>query len=152
MIERQVGHLTRLVDDLLDVSRVTSGKVQLSVSRVEIAQIVARAIEVASPLLEQRGQHLTVSVARRGLSVRGDPARLAQVFSNLLTNASKYTDAGGHVWVTASRDGEQALVMVRDSGIGIDPEMLPRVFDLFAQEPQSLERAHAAGWAWGSRS
>jgi PAS domain S-box-containing protein len=141
VIERQVGHLTRLVDDLLDVSRVTSGKVQLSMSRVEVAEIVARAIEVASPLLEQRGQHLTVSVARRGLSIRGDPTRLAQVFSNLLTNASKYTDAGGHVWVTARREQEQAVIVVRDSGVGIELEMLPRVFDLFAQEPQSLERA-----------
>jgi PAS domain S-box-containing protein len=141
VIKRQIGHLTRLVDDLLDVSRVTSGKVQLSLSRIEVAEVVARAIEVASPLLEQRGQHLTVSVPRCGLPVIVDPTRLAQVFSNLLTNASKYTDAGGHVWVTARPEDEHAVVEVRDSGIGIDPEMLPRVFDLFAQEAQSLERA-----------
>jgi PAS domain S-box-containing protein len=141
IIKRQVQHLTRLVDDLLDVSRITSGKVQLTTSRVEIAEVIARAIEVASPLLEQRGHHLTLSVPRSGLTVCVDAGRVAQVFSNLLTNACKYTDPGGQVSVTAEREGTRVAVRVRDSGVGIDPDMLPRVFDLFAQERQSLDRA-----------
>ncbi len=141
IVARQVQHLTRLVDDLLDVSRITSGKVQLSTSRIEISDVIARAVEVASPLLEQRGHHLTVSVPRSGHAVCVDPGRLAQVFSNLLTNACKYTDPGGHVSVTAEREGSWVAIRVRDSGVGIEPDMLPRVFDLFAQEPQSLDRA-----------
>lgn len=141
IIERQVSHLTRLVDDLLDVSRIARGKVELKAELVEMADLVARAIEVASPLLEQRHQNLTVNVPRRGLVVHGDPIRLSQVISNLLTNASKYTPAGGDVTVAAELEGRHVAVCVRDSGVGIAPEVLPTIFDLFVQGRQSLDRS-----------
>ncbi|HEX4459372.1 MAG TPA: PAS domain-containing protein [Polyangia bacterium] len=140
-IERQVEHLTRLVDDLLDVSRITRGKIEISGERVNLAAVVASAIEMASPLLEQRQHHLTVHVPAHGLIVDGDPRRLAQIVSNLLTNAANYTEPNGRVELTAARDGDDVVLRVSDNGIGIAPEMLPRVFDLFVQEGQSLERA-----------
>jgi signal transduction histidine kinase len=142
IIKRQVGHLTRLVDDLLDVSRITSGKVQLSLSRVEIADIVMRAIEMASPILEQRRHHLHLVVPRVGLAIRADSTRMAQVISNLLINASKYTDNEGTISITAKAEDETMVLRVIDSGMGIDNEMLPRVFDLFAQQSQTMDRAH----------
>jgi signal transduction histidine kinase len=139
VIERQTRHLVRLVDDLLDVSRIARGKIDLRVERVDAADVVAKAIEMASPLLEEREHDLHVDLAR-GLVVDGDPARLAQVMANLLTNAAKYTERGGTVTVRGdSRDGF-ALLSVRDSGMGIAPDMLPRVFDMFTQERQALAR------------
>lgn len=141
IIERQVGHLVRLVDDLLDVARITRGKIELKRQRVEVAQVVGRAIEIASPLIEQRKHHLTVDVPREGLVVHGDPTRLAQIVSNLLANAAKYTDPGGHIDVRAWADGEHATVSVRDDGTGIDPAVLPRIFEPFVQNPQSPDRA-----------
>ena len=142
VIERQAHHLVRLVDDLLDVSRITTGKVELKKERVEIGEVIAKGLEMASPMLEQRKHRLTVSVPSRGLVVDGDPGRLAQVFSNLLTNAAKYTEPGGAVTVSATREDARIVVRVRDSGMGISAEMLPRVFELFAQERQALDRAH----------
>ncbi len=106
IIERQVAHLTRLVDDLLDVARVTRGKTELKKARVEMGSIVARAIEIASPLIEQRSHHLAVDVPASRLPVHGDPTRLAQIGSNLVTNAAKYTDAGGHITVRAKADDD----------------------------------------------
>lgn len=141
IIERQVTHLVRLVDDLLDVSRITSGKVELKREPTELAEVVAKAIEMASPLLEQRRHELTVTVPRQGLVVNGDLTRLAQVVSNLLANAAKYTEVGGHIEIVAERSDGTIAVRVRDTGIGIAPEMLPRVFDLFAQESQALSRS-----------
>jgi PAS domain S-box-containing protein len=142
IIERQVNHLTRLVDDLLDVSRIARGKVTLKRERVEIAEAVARAIEVASPLLEQRRHSLHLRVPRHGLAVDADPERLRQIVSNLLTNAAKYTEPGGRIDIVAdARDGV-AVLRVRDTGVGIDPSMLPKIFDLFVQERQSTDRAH----------
>ncbi len=141
VIERQVTHLTRLVDDLLDVSRIARGKVELKEEVVEMAEVVARAIEMASPLLEQRTHTLDVQVPRRGLPVRGDSVRLSQVVSNLLTNAAKYTPPGGHVTIRASDDHGQVVLRVRDSGVGIAAEVLPRIFDLFVQERQPIDRA-----------
>jgi signal transduction histidine kinase/ActR/RegA family two-component response regulator len=141
VMERQTQHLVRLVDDLLDVSRITRGKIELRRERVELAEIVAKAIEIASPLIEQRRHVLELHVPPRGLAVDGDPARLAQVVSNLLTNAAKYTEGGGHIAVTASRVGAELQLTVRDDGIGIEPAMLPRVFDMFAQEQQALDRS-----------
>ncbi|BCS34749.1 hypothetical protein TBR22_A39750 [Luteitalea sp. TBR-22] len=141
VIERQVKHLTRLVDDLLDVSRIARGKVELKLAPVETAEIVARAIEMASPLLEQRTHTLTVDVPRVGLPMIVDPARLSQVVANLLTNAAKYTPPGGAITVAASRDGDQVRVTVRDTGIGIAPDVLPAVFDLFVQGRQASDRA-----------
>jgi signal transduction histidine kinase len=141
IIERQVGHLVGLVDDLLDISRITRGKVRLNPEPVELNVVVAKAIELASPLLEQHQHVLQTDVPRHGLSVMADPARLAQVISNLLTNAAKYTPAGGQIKVTAGAEGDDVVLSVRDTGIGIAPEMLPRIFDLFAQERQAIDRA-----------
>lgn len=141
IIQRQVDHLVRLVDDLLDVSRVTRGKIELKIERVELEQPVSKAVEMASPLLDQRRQRLDIDVAP-GLCWEGDPMRLAQVLSNLLTNAARYTEAGGHVQLRAAADGEGWLaISVKDNGSGIAPETLPRVFDLFVQGRRSLERA-----------
>jgi PAS domain S-box-containing protein len=141
VIERQVAHLTRLVDDLLDVSRIARGKVELKTEVIEVSEVVAGALEVASPLLEQRTQTVAVTVPRSGLPVNGDPARLMQIVSNLLTNASKYTPAGGHIAISAAEAQGQVVLRVRDNGLGIPPEVLPRVFDLFVQGGQTIERA-----------
>jgi PAS domain S-box-containing protein len=141
VIERQAQHLVRLVDDLLDVSRITRGMVELKKQRIELAEIVARAIEMASPLLEQRQHNLVVEVAPRGLAVDADPERMAQVISNLLTNAAKYTESSGRISVAAAAVSGLITLRVRDTGIGIAKEMLPRVFEMFAQERQALDRS-----------
>ena len=141
VIERQVQHLVRLVDDLLDVSRIARGAVELRPEFIETAEIVARGVELATPLLEQRTHALTVNVPRHGLPLHGDPARLAQVVSNLLTNAIKYTPPGGTIDVRAEALGPEIVLCVRDSGIGIAPDVLPRVFDLFVQERHAGDRA-----------
>jgi PAS domain S-box-containing protein len=141
VIERQVIHLTRLVDDLLDVSRITRGKVELKEELFELAEVVAKAVEMTSPLLEQRTHTLELIVPRSGLPVRGDATRLSQVISNLLTNAAKYTQAGGHITVHAAEELGQIVVRVRDTGIGIAPDVLPHVFDLFVQGRQALDRS-----------
>jgi len=139
VIERQIRHLVRLVDDLLDVSRIARGKIELRRERVVLADAVAKAIEMASPLLEERSHALAVDVPR-DLVVDGDPARLAQVVANLLTNAAKYTEAGGRVAIRGRQTDGDIVLSVRDSGIGIDPEMLLTIFEIFTQERQSLER------------
>jgi signal transduction histidine kinase len=141
VIERQVGHLVRLVDDLLDVARITRGKVELRREPLELAGVVVRGIELASPLLEQRKQRLHVDVPPDGLTVHADPARLAQVISNLLTNASKYSEPGSHIFVSASREGSHARLIVRDEGIGIAPEMLDAIFESFVQQRQGPDRS-----------
>ncbi len=144
IIERQVRHLVRLVDDLLDVSRITSGKIELKRERIEISEIVAKAIEMASPLIEQRRHNLKVDIPRSGLVVEVDAVRMAQVAANLLNNAAKYTEPHGTITLQAAKEGPegQAIALrVRDTGIGLSPEMLPRVFDLFAQERQAIDRA-----------
>jgi PAS domain S-box-containing protein len=141
VIERQVNHMVGLVDDLLDVSRITRGKIELHRSRIEVARFVAKAIEMTSPLLEQQRHTLQVDVPSSGLTVDGDETRLAQVVANLLTNAAKYTEAGGLITVTARAEQGKVLVRVRDNGLGIDPEILPKIFDLFVQEPQAIDRA-----------
>ncbi|MDC3953952.1 HAMP domain-containing histidine kinase [Polyangium jinanense] len=141
VIKRQVRHLVSLVDDLLDVSRITRGMVELSREPIELSEVVGRAVEMVSPLLEQRAHRLTLTVPREGLAVHGDPRRLAQVVSNLLTNAAKYTEPGGRIVVTASREDADVVLRVKDSGIGIAKEMLAQVFDLFTQEKQALDRS-----------
>jgi signal transduction histidine kinase/ActR/RegA family two-component response regulator len=133
IIERQVGHLTRLVDDLLDVSRVAQGKIVLERRPMELALAVAKAVELASPTIQARRHELTVDVPLSGLCVNGDEHRLAQVVSNLLTNAAKYTDPGGAIEVRAAPAGSEVALSVRDTGSGIAPELLPRVFELFVQ-------------------
>ncbi len=141
VIERQVRHLTRLVDDLLDVSRIARGKVELEHEVVDVAEVIAKAIEIASPLLEERTHTLTVDVPRRGLAVDGDSIRLNQVIANLLTNAAKYTSPGGQIQVSAAGEGGEVVIRVRDNGMGIAPDVLPRIFDLFVQERQAIDRA-----------
>ena len=140
LIDRQVRHVVRLVDDLLEVSRIARGKVSLDREMVDLGETIARAIELASPLLEQRMHHLTVDVDT-ALTMDGDKMRLAQVFANLLTNAAKYTPAGGSITVSAKRMGDSLRVAVRDTGIGMRREMLPVVFDLFVQGRQGLDRS-----------
>jgi CheY-like chemotaxis protein/two-component sensor histidine kinase len=130
-----------LVDDLLDVSRITRGKIELRRQRVELADALARAIETVSPLLEQRRARLEVRVPRSGLLLYADPDRIAQVFSNLLNNAAKYSEPGSLIVVSAERCADKTRVSVKDEGVGIAPDMIPRVFDLFAQQQQTLDRA-----------
>jgi PAS domain S-box-containing protein len=141
IIERQVKHLTRLVDDLLDVSKITRGKVELKREVVEAAHVVARAVEIASFLFEQRGHRLVIEVPRTGLQLKGDPVRLAQVIANLLTNAARYTNVGGEVTVSAKREAERIVISVADDGIGISAEMLPQIFEPFVQGKRTRERA-----------
>ena len=141
ILERQVGHLTRLVDDLLDISRITQGKIELRKQPIELAEVMAKAIEISSPLFEQRRHHLDVRVPRRGLGLNVDPDRMAQVISNLLTNAAKYSEKGSQIIVAATREGDRVQIRVRDEGVGIAPEIIDRVFDLFVQEPQTLDRS-----------
>ena len=141
IIQRQVDHLIRLVDDLLDVSRITRGKVELRAESVEIAQVLAKSVEMASMLFEQRRHRLSIDVPSTGMLWCGDPTRLAQVVSNLLTNAARYTDPGGHVRLRAYRTGEDITISVADNGKGLTTEMLPRVFQLFFQGHQGMDRA-----------
>jgi signal transduction histidine kinase len=140
VIERQVSHLVRLVDDLLDVSRVVRGELRLERAAVEVAAVVARAIEVPGPLIEERRHRLVVSVPQSGLVVHADAERIAQVLTNLLTNAAKYTPSGGSIAVHARADHEQIVVEVADDGVGIGPELLPVVFEAFTQGRQGLDR------------
>jgi signal transduction histidine kinase len=140
VIERQVAHLVRLVDDLLDVSRMTRGKVRLERRVVDAGEVITRAVEQASPLLEERRHALAVEV-EPGLALHVDPSRVAQVVANLLTNAAKYTDPGGRITLRATRDGDMARVAVTDDGIGLSPALLPRIFDLFVQGERELDRA-----------
>lgn len=141
IVSRQVGHLTRLVDDLLDVSRITRGKISLRREPIALAPIVARAVEMVEPLFERRRQRLEVDVPAHGLGVLGDVDRLAQVFSNLLSNAAKYSEPGATIAVIGEAVGDVVRLRVRDHGVGIAPEMLDRVFDLFFQPPQALDRS-----------
>ncbi|HXU61745.1 MAG TPA: GAF domain-containing protein, partial [Polyangia bacterium] len=141
VIRRQVDHLSRLVDDLLDVSRITRGKIRLVRQVVELAAVLAKAIEMASPLLEKRRQELSVDVPRSGLPVDADPTRLAQVFHNLLTNAAKYSEPQTTITLGARVDGESIVVQVRDQGLGIAPELLPEVFDVFVQGERAMDRS-----------
>lgn len=141
IIERQVGHLIRLVDDLLDISRITRGKVELRRERLELAEVVVRGLETAGPLLEQRRQRVEFDVAPEGLPIDGDPDRLAQVVSNLLTNAAKYSEPGTVVRVVGERADDKVRLRVIDQGIGLAPELLGRVFELFVQQPQAPDRS-----------
>ena len=142
IIERKVGHLSHLVDDLLEVSRITTGRVQLRLEQVVMSGIVERAVETVRPLIEERGHKLTISLPPEPVWLHGDAARLEQVAVNLLVNAAKYSDKGGHIWLTVEQDGDKAVLRVRDLGDGIPPELLPRIFDLFTQAERSLDRSH----------
>jgi PAS domain S-box-containing protein len=142
IIDRQVRHLGRLVDDLLDVSRITRGKVELHRDSVLLRDVIEKAIEMASPLIERRQHQLVVETPVDRLYVHGDEARLAQVVSNLLTNAARYTNPGGRIIVALESAGDEVAISVKDNGTGIAPELLPRIFDTFVQGgAQSLDRA-----------
>jgi signal transduction histidine kinase len=133
VIQRQLASLTRLVDDLLDVSRITRGKITLTREPVEVATLISRAVETIQPLMEERDHILNLQVSPEALRVNGDPTRLTQALANVLGNAAKYTDRGGHVELHCARHGADVEIRVRDNGIGIPAELLPRVFDLFTQ-------------------
>jgi PAS domain S-box-containing protein len=141
VIERQVKHMMRLVDDLLDVSRITRGLIPLERRHLDVRDVVAKAIEVASPMLEERRHHLAIDSPQHPIMVDGDEGRLMQIFVNVLLNAAKYTDSGGHIAVSVTESEREARIEVRDDGRGIDRELLPRVFDLFTQGHQSSERS-----------
>jgi len=140
VIGRQMSHLTRLVDDLLDVARINSGKVALKREPVELARIVTQAVETSRPLIDAKRHRLTVD-ASEPIWIDADPVRLAQVIANLLNNAAKYTDDGGQIRVRAGREGDDAVIRVQDTGIGLSPEMLSRVFELFTQASVGLARS-----------
>ena len=148
IIERQVTQLTRLVDDLMEVSRITTGRVQLRHDRIVMSGVVEHAVETVGPLMIQRGHEFTVSLPGQPIWLDADAARLQQVLVNLLTNAAKYTDVGGHIWLTVERASggrqppdEEVILRVRDTGVGIAPELLPHIFDLFTQAERSLDRS-----------
>jgi signal transduction histidine kinase/DNA-binding response OmpR family regulator len=141
IIERQVRHLTRLVDDLLDVSRATMGKIDLRREPLEVSTAVARAVEVSAPLIQAKKQKLTVTVPGLGLLIAGDPVRLAQVIGNLLNNAAKYSEENGNIDVYARRDGAEILITVKDDGRGIAADRLPNIFELFVQGDQPPDRS-----------
>ena len=141
LVESQVHHLSRLVDDLLDVSRITRGKIQLKTRPVDLAAVVRLAAESARPLIGRGRQALTVGLPDGPIRLEADPTRIEQVLVNILSNASKYSDAGGSIALTVTLEGEAAAISVRDDGIGIAPEMLSRVFDLFAQADHSPARS-----------
>jgi PAS domain S-box-containing protein len=141
VIERQTNHLARLVDDLLDVSRITSGHLTLQKERLNISVVFDRAIETSRPLIESRDQTLDVHPPKRPVWVEGDLIRLSQVVLNLLNNAAKYTPAGGRIWLSAEREDALVVIRVRDSGMGITPELRTRIFDLFTQGIRTLDRA-----------
>jgi signal transduction histidine kinase/ActR/RegA family two-component response regulator len=140
MVERQVLQLTRLVDDLLDVSRVGHGKINLQTTRVDLKDVVALAVEVSRPLIDARKHVLNVSLPQEAVEVEGDPGRLAQVVSNLLNNSAKYSDDGDRIELTLEATGDEAILRVSDLGIGIESSMLPTIFDLFAQVKSSSGR------------
>jgi PAS domain S-box-containing protein len=141
VMERQIEQLVRLVDDLLDVSRITRGKIRLQFERVDLLSIISRAIESSRPLIDARNHVLETVVPRETVLVDADPVRLAQVFLNLLTNAAKYTPEGGRIRLAVECSDSMATVRVRDTGIGIAAEVLPKVFELFTQAERSLDRS-----------
>jgi PAS domain S-box-containing protein len=138
--ERQVQQMVRLVDDLLDVSRIMRGRIELRKEPVKLAAVVARGVETAQPMIDAQGQQLLVSVPPGPLRLEADPTRLAQVISNLLHNAAKFSQRAGRIWLTVERQGTEAVLRIRDEGAGIRPELLPHIFDLFVQGDRSMER------------
>jgi PAS domain S-box-containing protein len=142
IINRQVVQMVRLVDDLLDISRITKGKLRLTKEMVELRVVANRAAESSRPLMDARKHDFSVSLPTEPIWVEADPARLEQIVVNLLNNAAKYTDAGGLVRMSVQQEGAEAVIRVRDNGVGIAPEMLPRIFDLFTQVDGALSRSH----------
>ncbi len=141
MMERQLGQMVHLVDDLLDVSRISRGKLELRKKRVELAWVLNSAVETSQTLIETNGHELIVSVPPKQVYLDADVTRLAQVFSNLLNNAAKYSEHGGRIWLTAVLQGDFVVVSVKDTGIGIPKDMVPKIFDMFTQVDRSLEKS-----------
>ncbi|HYO13193.1 MAG TPA: PAS domain S-box protein [Thermoanaerobaculia bacterium] len=141
IMDRQLSHMVRLIDDLLDVSRISRNKMELRRSRVLLADVISSAVETARPALEAAGHELTVSLPPEPIHLDADLTRLAQVFGNLLNNSAKYTERGGQIWLNATREGGQVSVAVRDTGIGIPAFALPNIFDMFSQVDRSIERS-----------
>jgi signal transduction histidine kinase len=141
IVERQVAQMVRLINDLLDVSRITRGKLTLNMESVSIGEVVATAVETSRPLIEEARLSFQQVVPDRPIVVQGDRLRLAQVFSNLLNNAAKYTEPGGTVSLAVEPDNTIVAVRVKDTGVGIPPAVLPHVFDLFTQVDRTLERS-----------
>jgi two-component system CheB/CheR fusion protein len=138
---RQADQLGWLLDDLLDVARIAQGRITLRKERVHLAEIIRRAVEATRPVVEERRQELSVALSPDDVGLEADPARVEQILVNLLTNSAKYTEPGGRITVAMEQPGDEAIITVRDSGIGIAPDMLPRVFDLFTQADRALDRA-----------
>jgi len=141
IIERQVGQMTHLIDDLMEVSRLTTGRIHLRAEHVILNAIAANAVETARPLINRQRLTLEISVTVAPIYLNADAGRLEQVIVNLLTNAAKYTEPGGHIWLSAQQEGNDAVVRVRDTGVGISAELLPQVFDLFTQADRSMDRS-----------
>lgn len=141
MMDRQLGHMVRLVDDLLDIARIGQNKMELRRSRVDLADVLSSAVETVRPMMDESRHELSVSLPPEPLILDADLTRLAQVFSNLLTNSAKYTERGGRVWLDAKRQGGDVVVSVRDNGIGIPAAAIPRLFDMFSQVDRSIERS-----------
>jgi signal transduction histidine kinase/ActR/RegA family two-component response regulator len=141
VMQRQISHLVRLVDDLLEISRITRGVIELQREPLDLASIVRSAVDTSRPAMDEARHELTVDVSSESIVVTGDAVRLTQVFANLLTNAAKYTNAGGHIWFAVRKEGERAIVSVRDDGIGIPPAQLASVFDMFTQVDRSNRRS-----------
>ena len=140
MMERQVVHLVRLVDDLLDVSRIITGKIHLDKDPIDVSEVIDRAIEEVQPTIDARGHELMLTRPARQIIVDGDMVRLAQVVSNLLSNAAKYTEKPSQIWLSVEPREDEVLIRVRDQGIGMEPEELSRVFNLFEQADTSISR------------
>ncbi|MBL8826855.1 MAG: PAS domain S-box protein [Planctomycetaceae bacterium] len=143
IMERQVNHMVRLVDDLLEVSRITRGKIELRKERVDLAAVISSAVETSRPAIDAAGHQLAISLPPQPMMLDADLVRLAQVIANLLNNAAKYTNHGGQIWLHVRQEGDEAVISVRDNGLGIPPSMLPRVFDMFAQADRNL--SHSQG-------
>ena len=141
MMERQVNHLVRLVDDLMEVSRITRGLIDLRYEETDLASVLRSAVETSKPLIEAAEHQLAISIPSEPIPLRGDSVRLSQVFANLLNNAAKYTDRQGQIGLSARREGQEIVVSVRDSGIGIPAAMVPMVFDMFVQADRSTDRS-----------
>lgn len=140
VVERQSNHMARLVDDLLDVSRITQGKIELHKEPVDLASVLDQAVQANQPLMDSRGHRVTIKLPPEPVRLSADPVRVAQIISNLLSNAAKYTEPRGQISVAVGRHGDFAEIRVKDNGVGIPPEMLSNVFDLFTQGHRSLDR------------
>ena len=141
IIERQVAHMSRLLDDLLDVSRITRSTLELKKSPTELTSVIGSAIETARPVLDSKRHNLSLDLPKHAVRLEADAVRLSQVFSNLLINAAKYTDPGGQIQLRATREGNEVVVAVRDNGIGISADMMPRLFAMFSQAQAALGRS-----------